>query len=61
MNDSAEVRMDKAGEDGWQVWVGRTLVAKFLWVGDALDLASLLELSPRARNAAAAAAIAAAA
>lgn len=47
-----EVRVARAGDIEWAVWLDQTLVALFLWVGDALDYAELLGCSPRARAAA---------
>lgn len=39
------------GEHDWLVWFDGRVVARFSLMGDALDYASLLECSPRARAA----------
>ena len=50
--DPVDVRVGRAGELEWAVWLDEKLVALFSWVGDALDYAELLGCSPRARAAA---------
>lgn len=52
---SVEVQVLR-GEYDWLVWFDGRVVARFTLMGDALDYASLLECSPRARAAAASAA-----
>lgn len=50
--DSVDVRVGRAGELDWAVWLDEIMVALFAGVGDALDYAELLGCSPRARAAA---------
>ena len=50
-----DVRLARGTDRQWRVWLDEVVVARFTWVGDALDYAELLGCSPRARAAAKAA------
>lgn len=50
-----QVRVSKEMEIDWIVWLGDRVVGRFAILGEALDYASILECSPRARAAAQAA------
>lgn len=47
-----EIRIGRTGDCQWAVWLDEKMVALFNWVGDALDYAELLGVSPRERAAA---------
>lgn len=47
-----DVRVGRAGEQQWAVWLDEKMVALFAMVCDALDYAEMLGVSPRARAAA---------
>ncbi len=49
-----EVRITSDPSRDWFVWLGDVVVGRFVVVGDALALASMLECNPRARALAAA-------
>ena len=50
-----DVQVCREIDHEWSVRLDEVVVARFIWVGDALDYAELLGCSPRARAAAKAA------
>jgi hypothetical protein len=49
MQQLLEVRVTRDDDLSWLVWVGEVAAARFEILGEALDFATLLECSPRAR------------
>jgi hypothetical protein len=50
MYSRPSVRISKAGILDWLVWLEDDVVGRFTLVADALDYATILECSPRARG-----------